>query len=569
MTGDLRANLETAAKLPSELFLFALSALTVCIGSTIAFLVLKESPRFGIDDANITHIYARNLASGFGYVFNPGGERVEGSTSALWTAINAVAFMLPGPKPLMLLTLCTFLTVATVYCSLLLTRSVAREFCVDERWTVLVYAVGLACVPGYFSWNVWSLMDITLWSLECVLLALAAFHLVGAAQSRAIEGAALALLCAAAVATRPEAIAVVIGLLAVTAALRLAGPADQSKGTLYTLGVALAAALTAFALITLWRLVYFGYPLPNTYYAKVSSDHLATLRDGVLYLLKAAVHMPLLVPAILAWLLLLRSVWFAWPRSATRAAVAAVAAVIAGILAVTALEGGDHFADQRFLQPATPLLILALAVCAVYAAQQYYPGLVRPCPSIQAIGVETFVAVLVISLFGYENSKHSMAGEFHVSNNGRDFGDKLNSVTAREGPASVGVISAGGLPLVFKGQVYDLEGLNWVAMAHADPVKKGVKDHASFDAATFYKAYPDLVVLDFYTIQPGQPWQIESFHVSALKGEPNSVRFQSLYRPILVQVNGRWIGIIASRNWIGRARRKDFRVLNWSDLKFL
>lgn len=46
----------------------------------------------GVDDANIYFRYGRNLARGLGCVWNPGGERVEGCTSPLWTAACAAGF---------------------------------------------------------------------------------------------------------------------------------------------------------------------------------------------------------------------------------------------------------------------------------------------------------------------------------------------------------------------------------------------------------------------------------------------------------------------------------------------
>ena len=46
-----------------------------------------EYPRTGIDDANIFFVYAQNAANGHGFVYNVGGERVEGFSSLLWTLI--------------------------------------------------------------------------------------------------------------------------------------------------------------------------------------------------------------------------------------------------------------------------------------------------------------------------------------------------------------------------------------------------------------------------------------------------------------------------------------------------
>ena len=67
----------------------SIALLVAGFGAAFSYWVL--GPQVGIDDANITQVYARNIAAGHGYVYNIGGERVEGSTSLLWTLINAAA----------------------------------------------------------------------------------------------------------------------------------------------------------------------------------------------------------------------------------------------------------------------------------------------------------------------------------------------------------------------------------------------------------------------------------------------------------------------------------------------
>ncbi|HSC39361.1 MAG TPA: hypothetical protein VLD19_15870, partial [Chitinophagaceae bacterium] len=58
----------------------------------------------GLDDANIYFKYAKNLANGFGFVYNPGGEHVEGFTSILWTVMVAGLYVIAGPgfEPILL-----------------------------------------------------------------------------------------------------------------------------------------------------------------------------------------------------------------------------------------------------------------------------------------------------------------------------------------------------------------------------------------------------------------------------------------------------------------------------------
>lgn len=48
-----------------------------------------------LDDEMISMRYARNLAHGFGLVYNPGGDRVEGFSNPLWVFYMALLHLLP------------------------------------------------------------------------------------------------------------------------------------------------------------------------------------------------------------------------------------------------------------------------------------------------------------------------------------------------------------------------------------------------------------------------------------------------------------------------------------------
>src|SRR6187402_2180008 len=52
---------------------------------------LSGTPLVGYDDANIFFVYARNLVDGHGFVYNAGGEHVEGFSSFLWLLICSAA----------------------------------------------------------------------------------------------------------------------------------------------------------------------------------------------------------------------------------------------------------------------------------------------------------------------------------------------------------------------------------------------------------------------------------------------------------------------------------------------
>src|SRR5262245_20471697 len=76
---------------------------------------------FLCDDAFISFRYARNLAQGYGLVFNPGFERVEGYSNFLWVIILALGQFLgfaPHVAANPLLVVFGFATIAIVihYC---------------------------------------------------------------------------------------------------------------------------------------------------------------------------------------------------------------------------------------------------------------------------------------------------------------------------------------------------------------------------------------------------------------------------------------------------------------------
>jgi hypothetical protein len=49
------------------------------------------------DDGMVSMRYAKNLAAGYGLVWNPGGPRVQGYTNPLWVGLMAAVHILPIP----------------------------------------------------------------------------------------------------------------------------------------------------------------------------------------------------------------------------------------------------------------------------------------------------------------------------------------------------------------------------------------------------------------------------------------------------------------------------------------
>jgi hypothetical protein len=106
--------------------------------------------------------------------------------------------------------------------------------------------------------------------------------------------------------------------------------------------------------VFVWKWWYFGYPFPNTYYAKTGAGWIQVL-GGYNYLkesLKQIVKGSL-VPVLLALFT------FQWKTHKDRAYLLVLIIAICGIII---LNGGDHFGQARFLVPGLPFIFVLMAI---------------------------------------------------------------------------------------------------------------------------------------------------------------------------------------------------------------
>ncbi|UCE01320.1 MAG: hypothetical protein JSW67_08415 [Candidatus Latescibacterota bacterium] len=223
------------------------------------FLWLASARAWVNDDAFITFRYAHNVAAGHGIVWNVvEPQRVEGSTSLAWTLLNAAAVR-AGLEPL---PFSHGLGLLAGACTLLLLFVGARRGLALAPLPALV-APALLCAER--QWVLWSVSGMEM-TAATMLLALASIRMLR--EQGAIphwkDGWGSGLLFAMATLLRPES-----PLLhaAAAAGILLVGGRRAWRP------VATSTLLHAVALLLLtgWRLLYFGQPLPNTFYAKVGA----------------------------------------------------------------------------------------------------------------------------------------------------------------------------------------------------------------------------------------------------------------------------------------------------------
>ena len=499
------------------------------VGGIGAYLLLGRPPLTGIDDANITQVYAANLAHGRGYVYTPGGGRVEGSTSLLWTLINAVIFLISERPEWLVAVVCTALTAAAVMCALSLADIFSAHAGVSREVTHHVTVLAILASPSFFAWSVWTLMDLALWVtvLQFLVLQLA-LQLTEDSPPRSRTW--LITLCAvAAPLTRPEGIAVALGLLALSACLTFLRKETACRSYRpYVTAAAMSVAAVCF--LTLGRLAYFGQPVPNTFYAKISSG-LRQQLHGIQYLLQYLAASPYVALYLLCWLALTtiarsrRRV----PDDHTWELTILAVATIAGMLMLYVVLGGDHFDFYRFYQPLSLLLPIALGLGCAYVWEQAGP-FIRERHGTRLALCAGAVLYLLTPVATFTASASGLREEFDFAVNGRRLGQLLRRLPVLP---SVGVVAAGGFAREYPGRTYDLMGLNWVAMAHADPTKTGsVRSHAGFSFRVFWEARPDLVAFSGDRCAEARPWQLDPFDMTVLKGLPNDAQFRQEYQAV-------------------------------------
>jgi arabinofuranosyltransferase len=312
----------------------------------LGLLTLRAQHYFLVDDAYISFRYSRNLAEGFGLVWNP-GERVEGYTNLLWVLLLA---------PLALLRI--DLGVAAPILSMLagigcleIVRRISQEMWPDRSAVVRTLpGLLLASNPSMAYWAAQG-METTLFAL---LVLLSAYLLVRAhAGRRCAFGAGLAL--AAAALTRPEGL-LVAGLLVLVEMVAGSGTlAARVTRVLPTAGIVAVVVGAHYGV----RFLYYGEWLPNTYYAKVIWGTVA-VRRGLTHagdFLKAGGFM--LLPGVLA---------LGWRPH--RAYLVYGYVLLACYTCYVILVGGDLPPWFRFYVPLMPLPLIALSRVLVATADE-------------------------------------------------------------------------------------------------------------------------------------------------------------------------------------------------------
>ncbi|MFT4709789.1 MAG: arabinofuranosyltransferase [Bacteroidia bacterium] len=300
------------------------------------------------DDAFIAFRYGRNLADGYGFVFNPTDTApVEGFTQLAWILIVAGVEWL-GIE----------VVAGTRVIELAIAVGLAWYWSrVAARGPLGVGAVGatvglflLVTSPGYVIWSTGG--------LGTILFVLAVFACVermlkaGLADKGAGESPLLAACFATVVLTFVRFDGVYFAGVIVASGVTAALLAKHRRLALVSIAAGASGAV-AVALQSLWRWSYFGDWVPNTVYAKGGMSA-KTLERGLDYVLSSWMTVPLLCVALLL------SIAYGWRHRRTEPALVVIAGILIGTTLYGLLVGGDFMPMGRFFVPALPFVALVI-----------------------------------------------------------------------------------------------------------------------------------------------------------------------------------------------------------------
>ncbi len=313
---------------------------------------------FPLDDSWIHMQFARNLAEGRGFAFNP-GVPVSGSTAPLWTLLLGGAFAIFGAQPVLAKGLGLAATVGTAW----LAGRLAEIW--TERRPLGLLASGLTALAGPMVWGALSGMEVSL----AALLVTAA--LVSHATGRPVRAAGALGLGALA---RPEAVLLL-------PLFWLSGALTWRRGVTWLAPVAACLGpWVAFNLATT------GTPLPATAAAKIEGGlvgFLAGVREPLATMVFTRPWQFLSEWARWLWqvnallpILLLPGLWWLgrrWGRAAL--APASVLLVHPIAMALLAPYRGPAFQEGRYSIHLLPLaIVVAVAPLAMLHSTLFPEG---------------------------------------------------------------------------------------------------------------------------------------------------------------------------------------------------
>jgi arabinofuranosyltransferase len=438
--------------------------------------------KFVIDDAFISFRYAKNLVDGHGLVFNP-GYKVEGYSNLSWVLLSALGQKL-GIPALLFSRIAGTLSMAGLLLLLpdLATRLLDRG--TDQITTARNRHSGIAA-----QFLVASSGAMACWMLAGLETPLFAFLVVwgwhSALRRRPVLAGVIGLLL---VLTRPEGLA--LGLIYSVWSTLPSGKLNGVGSRRFLRWAGLVIFVVGTAAFFLWRHSYFGYWLPNTYYAK-TGDLAGQLKTGGPYTLRFLLFyaLPLVAVSVIAI--------FRRGLNVERTGDTALSlGLVLFWLSYTTVIGGDMLGMFRFMVPILPVMttltITVLAGCGWMSRQKI-------------AAMVTIVLALTLLPASFVGKERRLAS-IHMSQANLGGWILAGDALAAKLPAgsTLALGPAGYIPWITNLESWDFYGLVDPDIAHKEmSFSSGYAGHEKFDAAAILKRKPDIIFIGNVDVTDG------------------------------------------------------------------
>lgn len=453
-------------------------AVAVAAGTGVLLLHLAYFQFYQADDAFISFRYAQNWAEGLGPLWNE-GERVDGYTNFLWTALLAVAAKAGLPLPETAGWAGFAAAIGTFWVvGLIGARWPDPSRAGAMRWLPVVTVLLLAANGAFVTWTYAGLETVCFAFL--VLLG-AWLHLREDSGDSTLPLSAVVLLLASL--TRPEGVLFV----AITGLFKAYGWWRAGRTPAGAVWLATWAAVFAvpYAVYFAWHWSYYDHPFPNSYYAKVGSG-MDQYERGLGYVGKFSREYGALVALFVP-------VAVAAYRERLRASLYLLT-LLAAWTGYVVYVGGDTLVQNRMFVPILPVLYLLAAAGALSLVDAVHRQAGSAAARALAAGglVIALAVTLQPSVFREYLPTERASMDSRVA-----IGKWLHDNVPAD--QTIAVTAAGAIPYYSELPTIDMLGINDRHIAHVDAdLGFFPAGHEKYDSDYLLERAPELILISTF-----------------------------------------------------------------------
>jgi hypothetical protein len=423
-----------------------------------SFIIDNERYFVLFDDAMISMRYAKNLAEGNGLVWNPGEAPVEGFTNPLWLAFMAIFHLFPIPLSKISLLIQASGAIFLI-CNLYFTSQIALSLTTNK----IVPILSILLTAFYTPLNNWGLQGMEVGILTLIISSAVLLVLYNLSENKSSIWPFVILGFGTLVR-----IDIVVPYLVILVFLVFSDRLNRRRYLLWGIGL----LILFIGGQTIFRYLYFGNLLPNTYYLKMSGFPLFTrIKRGGYVLIQLTRQMNWVLVLIPFTILLYRR-----DRS-----IVLIFLVILGQVAYSVYVGGDAWEHKggtnRYLALVVPLFFILFVYASTQLLEKAIPKKQELSDRARSILLNSILIIFcVVSMINFNYLINVRSLERWALLRQPDFieankeyvriSNALKKFTTPD--ARIAVVTAGAIPYFTERPAIDLLGKNDPIIARQD-----------------------------------------------------------------------------------------------------